>query len=79
MVVFESEDGAQALAGIARDAPAGAVSAGNVEVGEVRLLWSPNRSAVDDLPDTRDQISRDVDSCSAGSNRTRQAPPVAGS
>jgi len=35
MVVFESEDGAQALAGVARDAPPGAVTAGTVEVGEV--------------------------------------------
>jgi len=35
MVVFESEDGAQGLAGVARDAPPGAVTAGTVEVGEV--------------------------------------------
>ena len=35
MVVFESEDGAQVLAGIARATPAGAVSTGTVEVGEV--------------------------------------------
>jgi len=35
MVVFESEEGAEALVRMARDAPAGAVSTGNVEVGEV--------------------------------------------
>jgi hypothetical protein len=35
MVVFESEEGGQALVRMARDAPAGAVSTGNVEVGEV--------------------------------------------
>jgi hypothetical protein len=35
IVVFESEDGAQALASMARDAPAGAVITGSVEFGEV--------------------------------------------
>jgi hypothetical protein len=35
LVVFDSEDGAQALASIARNTPPGAVSTGNVEVGEV--------------------------------------------
>lgn len=35
MIAFESEDSAQALASMARDTPAGGVSAGNVKVGEV--------------------------------------------
>lgn len=35
IVVFESEDGAHALANIARETPAGAVSTDTVEVGEV--------------------------------------------
>ncbi len=35
MVVFDSEGSAQALADIARSAPAGGVTTGSVEVGEV--------------------------------------------
>src|SRR5208283_651562 len=35
MVVFDSEDGAQALAAVAKGAPAGAVTPGTIEVGEV--------------------------------------------
>ena len=35
MVVFGAEESAQALAAIAKSAPAGAVTAGNIEVGEV--------------------------------------------
>jgi hypothetical protein len=35
MIVFDSEDGAQALAAVAKDAPAEAVTSGTIEVGEV--------------------------------------------
>ena len=35
MVVFDSEDGAQALAAVAKGAPSGAVTSGTIEVGEV--------------------------------------------
>lgn len=35
VVAFESPESAEALAAIARSAPAGAVTTGNVEVGEV--------------------------------------------
>jgi hypothetical protein len=35
MIVFDSEDAAQALAGVAKGAPAGAVTSGTIEVGEV--------------------------------------------
>src|ERR1035438_1479208 len=43
------------------------------------LLWSPSRSAVDDLPDTRSNLEPEVGSCSVGSNRKRRAHPAAGS
>jgi hypothetical protein len=35
MIVFDSEESAQSLATVAQSAPAGAVTAGNIEVGEV--------------------------------------------
>jgi len=35
MMVFDSEDAAQALAAVAKGAPAGAVTSGTIEVGEV--------------------------------------------
>jgi len=35
MVVFDTEESAQALATMAHGAPAGAVTAGSIEVGEV--------------------------------------------
>ncbi|MGO9792814.1 MAG: hypothetical protein ACLP8S_25830 [Solirubrobacteraceae bacterium] len=35
LIVFDSEGAAQALADFARSAPAGSVTAGNIEVGEV--------------------------------------------
>jgi len=35
MVLFDGEASAQALAGVARGAPAGAVTTGSVEVGQV--------------------------------------------
>jgi hypothetical protein len=35
MVMFDSEDSAQALADMAKSAPAGGVTTGSVEVGEV--------------------------------------------
>jgi hypothetical protein len=35
MIVFDSEDSAQALATVARGAPVGAVTTGSIEVGEV--------------------------------------------
>jgi len=35
MVVFDSKDGPQALADVARNAPMGAVSTESIEVGEV--------------------------------------------
>ncbi len=35
MIVFDSEDGAQAMAAVVKGTPPGAVSAGTIEVGEV--------------------------------------------
>jgi len=35
MIVFDSEDGAQALAAVAKGTPPGAVTSGTIEVGEV--------------------------------------------